>query len=504
MGFIDRVKTILGLREPDPDEVEANAYAAAIVRELNRMGKCYLKKTKDGNIFQEVRFKPPLKILPDRVELEVDAANLPYGIGLSELKDSKIVEGVEAILKRPVSVRHNRRAGFWYVVRRVDVVKPNFYYTDLRSPRGYDADKTPLLLPFGRDDQGEQLWRDMERIYHVLIGGATGKGKTSLIHSQICWLIQHAAPERARLILVDLKEGLDFSRYNGVPHLLMPVCITAQEAYTALQAIDKEITRRGALFREVNAENIDTYRRRSGNVINNIVFIFDEITNLGKLPSSEEAQAWFWLRDGAQRARALGIHFVISTQRPSVQVIDGDIKMNFTARVGLGTATDVDSRVILDNNMATGLEIGDLVYQDSRNRGTALRGPYITSEQADQIIASVTRNFHQTRAREAKEAELVEQQREALAQRLLDYAADHLDGDFSIDRLYAVFSAEVTKEELRDIAQSLEDQNVLSPAAGRRPRQVIVYNLSFGGNDETPPENNDNNGHIGKNGKEGA
>jgi S-DNA-T family DNA segregation ATPase FtsK/SpoIIIE len=147
------------------------------------------------------------------------------------------------------------------------------------------------------------------------------------------------------------------------------------------------------MFREVNAENIDTYRRRTGQFLNNIVFIFDEITNLGKLPGKEEAQAWFWLRDGAQRARALGIHFIISTQRPSVDVIDGDIKMNFTARIGLGTATDVDSRVILDNNMATGMDIGDLVYQDGANRGVSLRGPYISTDQADQIVRAVIRHY---------------------------------------------------------------------------------------------------------------
>lgn len=460
------------------------------------MGKCYLKKTKDGNVFQEVRFKPPLKVLPDRVELEVDAPNLPYGIGLSELKEAKIVEGIESVLKRPVSVRHSRGAGFWYVVKRIDTVKPNFPYTDLRAPRGYDPDKTPLLLPFGRDDQGDQLWRDLEKIYHVLVGGATGKGKTSLVHSQICWLIRNAHPSRVRLVLVDLKEGLDFSRYNGVPHLLMPVCITAKDAYGALEFIDQEISRRGAMFREVNAENIDTYRRRTGKFLNNIVFVFDEITNLGKLAGDEEAQAWFWLRDGAQRARALGIHFIISTQRPSVRVIDGDIKMNFTARVGLGTATDVDSRVILDNDMATGLEIGDLIYQDSGNRGVQLRGPYITADQADQIVASVIRHYRRESFRQAKEAELAEQKRQALIRRLLDYALDHLDGDFSIEKLHPIFSSEATLAELKEIARELEEENILSAAAGRRPRQVIGYRLSEADKPGNAGPSPDKNGHF--------
>lgn len=478
MGLLDTLKGMLGLVEPDPEQVEANAYATAIVRELNRMGKCYVKKTKDGNIFQEVRFKPPLKVLPDRIELEVDAPSLPYGIGLSELKDSKIIEGIEGVLKRPVGVRHSRGAGFWYVVRRYNATKPNFAYTDLRPPKSYDPAKTPLFIPIGRDDNGNQLWRDLEKIYHLLVGGATGKGKTSLLHCMICWLIQNVQPSHVQIVLIDLKEGLDFSRYNGVPHLVDKVAITALAAFDYLSWIDQEIGRRGELFRQVGAENIDTYRKRTGQFMNNIVFIFDEITNLGKLPPEKEAEAWFWLRDGSQRARALGIHFIISTQRPSVKVIDGDIKMNFTARIGLGTATDVDSRVILDNDAATGLEIGDLVYQDGGNRGSLLRGPYITTEQVDRIVGNVIRAHSRESRRAQREAELAAEKHKRLVSRMLKYAVERMEGRFSIEPLFERFGDEITLEKLKETAQELEDSGVLAPAAGRRPRMVIGCRLS--------------------------
>lgn len=480
MGFFQIVKEMLGFAPPDPDQIEANEYATKIVRELNRMGKCYVKKTKDGNIFQEVQFRPPLKVLPDRIELEVDAPNLPYGIGLSELKDSKIIEGVEGVLKKPVGVRHSRGAGFWYVIRRANATKPNFDYTDLRPPKYYDPDKTPLLIPIGRDDNGNQVWRDLGKVYHLLISGATGKGKTSLTHCMICWLIQHTMPSHVKLILIDLKEGLDFSRYNGIPHLVDDAAITAGDAHKYLAWIDKEITRRGELFREVKAENISTYRQRTGKFMNNIVLFFDEIANLGKLPNEERVEAWFFLRDGAQRARALGIHFIISTQRPSVKIIDGDIKMNFTARIGLGTATDVDSRVILDNDMATGLEVGDLVYQDSNNRGTHLRGPYMPTDRADKIVEDVTRSHALRTSRRQRAAELAEQKRQRLITRMLDYAVEYLDNRFPVEELFEKFGGEITLLELKDLAKELEDSGILEPARGRKPRMVVGYRLSVG------------------------
>ena len=503
MNLFQTLLNLLGLGEPDPDQVEANNYAQAVVKELNRMGKCYVKKTKDGDIFQQVRFKPPLKVLPDRIEFEVDAANLPYGVSVVELKESKIIEGLTTILKRPVTVKHNRGAGFWYVIKRADInLKPNFVYTDLRPPKSYEPAKAPLVIPIGRDDTtGNQTWRDLEQMPHLLIAGATGRGKTSQIHSIVAWLIQHTAPDQVQLILIDLKEGLDLTRYNGLPHLARPVCITAEQAYQSLKWVDAEITRRGKLFRDVLAENIFTYRKRTGQFLNNVVFVFDEITNLGKLPPEGRADAWFLLRDGAQRARALGIHFIISTQRPSVDVIDGDIKMNFTARIGFGTATGTDSRVILDNNMAEGLDVGDLVYQDGSSRGILLRGPYIKTDQADQIVRAVIKGHSDYERELQKENELTQQKRARLAERMLAYATEYNEGKFSIEDLFKEFNQEITLEQLKEMAIELEQKGGLAPARGRRPRKIISCGLSV-----DPPESpasfeGDNLAHQNGNGK---
>jgi S-DNA-T family DNA segregation ATPase FtsK/SpoIIIE len=327
---------------------------------------------------------------------------------------------------------------------------------------------------------------------HLLIAGATGRGKTSQIHSIVSWLIQHTTPDQVQMILIDLKEGLDLTRYNGIPHLTRPVCITAEQAYQSLKWVDAEITRRGELFREVLAENIFTYRKRTGQFLNNVVFVFDEITNLGKLPPEEKAEAWFLLRDGSQRARALGIHFIISTQRPSVEVIDGDIKMNFTARIGFGTATGTDSRVILDNNMAEGLDVGDLVYQDGGTRGVFLRGPYIKTDQADQMVREVIRQHNHNTRQAQREAELEAQKRQHLTQRMLKYATEENEGRFSVETLYERFGNEITLADLKDLAKELEEKGVLLPAAGQRPRQIVGCRLSDGGEESPASPESDN------------
>jgi len=492
--MFEAIKRLLGFAPPDPDSQEANYYAQIIVQELNRMGKCYVKKTKDGGIFQEVRFKPPLKILPDRIELEVDAPRLPYGIAAAELKEAKIIESLETVCKRPVSVKHEKGSGFWYVIKRYNTSKPNFEFADLRPHKTYDPTKTPLFIPIGRTDTGDQVWRDLERIYHLLIAGATGMGKTRQIHSIVSWLITKAQPNHVRLILVDLKEGLDLNRYNGVPHLQFPVAIEPLAAYNALKWVNDEISRRGELFREVNAENIHTYRQRTGRFLNNIVVVFDEITNIQKLRlighKDKVAEADFYLRDGAQRARALGVHFIISTQRPSVEVIDGDIKMNFTARIGFGTATDVDSRVILDNNMAAGLEVGDLIYQDSGSRGMLLRGPYLGTDEVDRLVATIFRKSDVFKKQELLEQRISAIKRQEQIEAMLNYAVTILDGDFSREKLHPIFSGQLTKGEFEDIAKELEEAGILAPAAGRRPRQVLPFvacRLSPGDNNAQPP-----------------
>lgn len=452
-------------RQRDPNRVEANTYATTITKQLTRMGMCYIKQTKDTDIFQEVQFVNPLIVRPDRVELEVDVSRLPRGVALAQLKDQAIVETISTAVKRRVTVRHNPRAGFWFVVERDEIEKGFFYYRELNAPNA----NSPLLIPIGRDDRGTQIWRPLAKMPHLLLAGATGGGKTTFIHAMACWLITHYPPEEMRLIMVDLKEGLDLVRYNGLPHLLRPVAHERHEALDILEWTFDEIKRRGEDMRELRASDIVSYRYRCKKRIPYITFIFDEIANLHLLDSKAKVRAWSLLKDSAQRARALGINLVFATQRPSVDVIDGDIKANFTTRVAFGCSNEVDSRVIIDSGDAASMPVGDLIYLDRAGQMGPLRGVYIKESEVDQIVSETIAQYGNFEPA-ALPATIID--RADLERRMLEYARNSLGGDFPINIMAQQFGGEASAREIQDIAQDLEARGILHPARGSRPRAI--------------------------------
>ena len=457
---------LLVRRNQNPLKEEANELARIIIKQLTRMGMCYVKQTKEVDIFQEVEFVNPLVVKPDCFEFEVDVSRLPRGISLAQLKEPELLETISTACKRKVTVRHDRRAGFWFVVERSERQRGNFYYRDLKPPNK----TSPLLIPIGRDDAGRQLWCSLAKMPHLLIAGATGGGKTTMIHSILCWLITHYEPDELRLIIVDLKEGLDLIRYDGVPHLLRPVVYERDDALETLEWTFEEIKRRGEDMRVLRASDIFSYRRRSKEHIPFIVFIFDEIANLHLLPNRQKNRAWSLIKDSAQRARALGINLVFATQRPSVDVIDGDIKANFTTRIAFGCSSEIDSRVIINSGEAFGLPVGDLIYLD-RNGTKRLRGVYITENQVDKIVAQIVERYERVNAAKQQEERKQLERLADLETRMLEYARE-LGGDFPVETMFNKFGDEATLEEVKRIARALEERGVLEPARGRRPRRL--------------------------------
>lgn len=452
-------------RKGDPNKEEANLYASTITKQLTRMGMCYIKQTKDIDLFQEVQFVNPLIVRPDRVELEVDVSRLPRGVALAQLKEQAIVETISTAAKRRVTVRHNPRAGFWFIVERDEIEKGFFYYRELQAP----SVNSPLLIPIGRDERGKQIWRPLAKMPHLLLAGATGGGKTTFIHAMACWLVTHYPPDEMRLIMVDLKEGLDLVRYNGLPHLLRPVAHEREEALAILEWTFDEIKRRGEEMRELRASDIVSYRYRSKKRIPYITFIFDEIANLHLLDPKAKTRAWSLLKDSAQRARALGINLVFATQRPSVEVIDGDIKANFTTRVAFGCSNEVDSRVIIDDGSAANMPVGDLIYLDRAGLMGPLRGVYIKEAEVDQIVAETIAQYGDD---EPPALPDTTSDRAELEQRMIEYARESLGGDFPINTLAQQFATEATVRQIQEIAQDLQDRGILHPARGSRPRTL--------------------------------
>ena len=211
---------------------------------------------------------------------------------------------------------------------------------------GFKEIESPLAIPLGRDVSGEAVAADLHKLPHLLIAGATGSGKSVAMNAIICGLLFSNPPEQVKMLMVDPKR-VEFPGYNGLPHLLAPVVTDPEEASGALSWLLVEMDKRYDLFSDVGVRNIDGYNEKAPpeQQLPYIVMFVDELADL-MMTSPEVIEAK--LVRLAQMARATGIHLVIATQRPSVDVVTGLIKANFPARLAFAVSSQIDSRVILD------------------------------------------------------------------------------------------------------------------------------------------------------------
>lgn len=222
------------------------------------------------------------------------------------------------------------------------------------------AAKSKLEVALGLDVSGKPVVADIAKMPHVLIAGQTGSGKSVCINAFLISLLMRAAPTEVKLILVDPKR-VELTRYSGVPHLLSPVIVEPDKVLSALRWIMAEMDRRYKLFAQAGARNIETYNEMSGfQALPYIVLFIDELADIMLFSPVEVEDS---ITRIAQMSRATGIHMVLATQRPSVDVITGLIKANVPSRIAFAVASQVDSRVILDTQGAEKLlGKGDMLY----------------------------------------------------------------------------------------------------------------------------------------------
>jgi S-DNA-T family DNA segregation ATPase FtsK/SpoIIIE len=260
------------------------------------------------------------------------------------------------------------------------------------------GNKSKLTMSLGKDINGRLVVADLATMPHLLIAGSTGSGKSVAINAMIMSILYKANPDQVRLILVDPKR-LELGVYEGVPHLYTPIITEPKLAANALRNAVREMERRLKLLAEKGVRNIEQYNRlfdETPNLFENnnaekegkipyIVIIIDELADLMMLDGKNVEESVTRL---AQMARAIGIHLVLATQRPSVDVITGLIKANFPARISFRVATKVDSRTILDANGAEALlGRGDMLYLPSGSaRVVRLHAPYVTEKEIHSTV----------------------------------------------------------------------------------------------------------------------
>ncbi len=258
--------------------------------------------------------------------------------------------------------------------------------------------KSKLTLALGKDINGRIVTAELAGMPHLLIAGSTGTGKSVAINAMIMSILYKATPDQVRLVLVDPKR-LELGNYEGVPHLYTPIITEPKLAANALRNAVREMERRLKLLAEKGVRNIDQYNKlfdedatrslfaedSEERPIPYIVIIIDELADLMMLDAGNVEESITRL---AQMARAVGIHLVLATQRPSVDVITGLIKANFPARISFRVATKVDSRTILDANGAEALlGRGDMLYLPSGSaRVHRLHAPFVTEKEIAAVV----------------------------------------------------------------------------------------------------------------------
>ncbi|MCX6718683.1 MAG: DNA translocase FtsK [Candidatus Staskawiczbacteria bacterium] len=259
---------------------------------------------------------------------------------------------------------------------------------NLMSQTAFQNATSPLMIALGRNVSGAPVYTDIVDGPHLLVAGATGTGKTIFLNTLILSLLYKCTPENLRLIMVDPKR-VEFQHYNDIPHLLCPVIYDATKTINALQWLTREMERRFEVFSEVPARNLATYNQNksiiaSGLQLPYIVFVVDELADLMAAKGREIEAGVVRL---AQMARATGIHLVLATQRPSVEVITGLIKANVPTRITFQVSSQIDSRTVIDTSGAEKLiGSGDMLFLSSKSsKIIRVQGPYITEKEVQKV-----------------------------------------------------------------------------------------------------------------------
>jgi S-DNA-T family DNA segregation ATPase FtsK/SpoIIIE len=260
---------------------------------------------------------------------------------------------------------------------------------DLIENEAFKRLKSPLRFALGLNVSGNAVAADLAAMPHLLIAGATGSGKSVCVNSLICCLLMNNTPDDLRLIMVDPKR-VELTGYNGIPHLLAPVVVELEKVVTALQWVMREMDMRYRKLAEAGCRNVQEYNNlqltRGQSKLPYLVVIIDELADLMMLAPDETERTITRL---AQLARATGIHLVIATQRPSVDVVTGLIKANFPARVAFAVASGVDSRVILDQPGAERLlGRGDMLFQaPDAPAPSRLQGVFVSDSEIQRLVS---------------------------------------------------------------------------------------------------------------------
>ena len=344
---------------------------------------------------------------------------------------------------------------------------------------------SPLSVWLGKDISGNAVWTDLARMPHLLIAGTTGAGKSGCINTLLTSILLRSTPDEVRLILIDPKR-IELNYYESIPHLLTPVVSNPKEASAVLQNVVAEMERRYERLSIIRARNLPeanrAFKARGEDPLPYLLVVIDELADLMMVSPQAVEDAIIRL---AQKSRAVGIHLVLATQRPSVDVITGMIKANVPSRIAFAVSSQTDSRVILDTSGAESLlGQGDMLFKPlGTSRMQRVQGAYVSEEEVAMIVEQCRRQRGQDLDESLLEAP------ESYADEMADGDDDAFDPDEDplLDKAIEIVvqtqtaSVSLIQRRLRvgytragRLIDMLERRGIISGYEGSKPRRVLV------------------------------
>ena len=350
------------------------------------------------------------------------------------------------------------------------------------------------MIALGKDVAGKVWFADLPKMPHLLIAGATGSGKTVCINTILLSLLYQNTAETLRMIMVDPKR-VELTMYNGIPHLLTPVITDAAKTVNALKWTIGEMDRRFTLLADSGKRDINSYNKFAAEPLPYIVFVIDELADLMAMAASEVEAGIIPL---AQMARAVGIHLIVATQRPSMEVITGLMKANIPARIAFSVPSLIDSRTILD---CTGAEKllgrGDMLYLTAElSKPKRLQGAFVSEEEMQRVI-----NHLKGDEPPVYDESIISRNNNAISGTINMFGGANSDYDPLFDEAKKVVmesgkaSASLLQRRMKigyaraaSLLDEMEEAGIVGPADGAKPRELFTEHMRPSEPDEIPED----------------
>lgn len=465
------------------------------VREKQQDSKAVIERKADAIIETLKSFNIEAKILGYTIGPAVTQYFIDPAAGIKFSKIANLSKDLALTLASPSDLRIELVPGKSYI--GIDVpndIRQTTQMLESIKPLYDNPGKYTLGMAVGIDTQGNAVCRDLASAPHLLVAGATGQGKSVLVNAFILSLLMQKTPDELKFIMIDPKM-VEMAPYDGIPHLLTPPITDMSKAAQALKWTVNEMEERYKLLKEAKVRNIADYTAQTGKLMPYIVVLIDEFSDLMMQFRQDVESSIIRL---AQKSRAVGIHLVIATQRPTADVITGLIKSNVPTRVALSVASSMDSRVILDSTGAeTLLGKGDLLFKTANDlKPVRVQGLWIDDKGADSEFNRIL-NFIKDQAPE------VEYNDDAIL--TIPTEGGEAGGDFSSDDPLFRQAAEIvvgaqkgsasllqTKMKIgyaraARLIDELESAGIVGPADGPRPREILISDVEafFNGGSES-------------------